>query len=269
MVEWSTTSAPDSIGRCSAGVAKVLSTRVRAPCSRAIAIAPARSTTLSSGFDGVSMTTSRVFGTERRAQPRKVAHVHLGDRQAPAGQELPSRDPQAEVPVVGEDDVGAGGKRLQQRDARRHSRRKGQRGLAALQRRERGLEHGLGRVRLADVGEAPDRRARLVPREGGREVDGRRHVAGLAIGSGAGVDRRAFRTSCRPPCVDVGSCISIQIDGLRGGAKPNRAYRPWASRVPSRKRRSPCSSRWERTHSISHFDRPRPRCAGTTNTSAR
>ena len=76
---------PMASGRCSAGVAKVLSTIVCAPRSRAMAIAPARSTTLSSGFDGVSSTTRRVSGRSARAQPREVAHVHLGRTRCPRG----------------------------------------------------------------------------------------------------------------------------------------------------------------------------------------
>ena len=66
-------SAPSSSGRCSAGVAKVLSTAASAPTSRAAAMAPARSTTLSSGLDGDSSQTSRVSGVSAwRSAPRSA-----------------------------------------------------------------------------------------------------------------------------------------------------------------------------------------------------
>ncbi len=55
VVEWSTTSAPSSSGRCRYGLAKVLSTARRLPFSWAISAAPAMSVTRMAGFDGVSM----------------------------------------------------------------------------------------------------------------------------------------------------------------------------------------------------------------------
>ncbi len=64
VVEWMTTSAPSSRGRCRSGVRNVLSTTTRAPTSCAAALIAARSVTRSSGFDGVSSHTS--FGRSSR-----------------------------------------------------------------------------------------------------------------------------------------------------------------------------------------------------------
>jgi hypothetical protein len=60
VVEWTTTSAPSSSGRCRYGVANVLSTTRSAPAACAASAAAAMSTTLSIGFDGVSIQTIRV-----------------------------------------------------------------------------------------------------------------------------------------------------------------------------------------------------------------
>jgi len=70
VVEWRTRSNPSSIGRWRIGVANVLSTSARAPASRAIRETAARSTIFSSGLDGVSAQTSRVFArTAQRTAP--------------------------------------------------------------------------------------------------------------------------------------------------------------------------------------------------------
>ena len=57
-----TASAPSTSGRCRAGVANVLSTTTRAPCSWVTAHTAPMSTIFSSGFDGVSIQTSFVAG---------------------------------------------------------------------------------------------------------------------------------------------------------------------------------------------------------------
>jgi hypothetical protein len=62
VVECTTMSAPRAIGCCRTGVAKVLSTTVRIPARRAIALHAAMSVTFSSGFDGVSSQSSFVSG---------------------------------------------------------------------------------------------------------------------------------------------------------------------------------------------------------------
>ena len=62
VVECTTTSAPNSSGRCTYGVAKVLSTASSASCSRARPASAAMSAMPSSGLVGVSHQISRVCG---------------------------------------------------------------------------------------------------------------------------------------------------------------------------------------------------------------
>jgi hypothetical protein len=58
VVEYTTTSAPRSSGRCSTGVAKMLSTMTRAPAACASSLTAATSTSSCIGFDGVSKNTT-------------------------------------------------------------------------------------------------------------------------------------------------------------------------------------------------------------------
>ena len=67
VVECTTMSAPRAIGCCSTGVAKVLSTTVRIPARRAMALQAAMSVIFSSGFDGVSSQSSFVSGRMARS----------------------------------------------------------------------------------------------------------------------------------------------------------------------------------------------------------
>src|SRR5206468_292168 len=60
VVEWSTRSAPSLVGCCRYGLANVLSTTASACALCAISASPAISSTLRSGFDGVSIQTSLV-----------------------------------------------------------------------------------------------------------------------------------------------------------------------------------------------------------------
>jgi hypothetical protein len=63
VAEWTTTSAPSSSGRCSAGEQKQLSTAKQcAGRAWAMSAMPAMSMTSVSGFDGVSMKKSLVRG---------------------------------------------------------------------------------------------------------------------------------------------------------------------------------------------------------------
>jgi hypothetical protein len=62
VVECTTAVAPSSRGRCSAGVANVLSTHTGTRARRATSIDAARSTTRSSGFVGLSSHTILVSG---------------------------------------------------------------------------------------------------------------------------------------------------------------------------------------------------------------
>ena len=71
MAECTTASAPSSSGRCTIGVANVLSTATIA--SRFSATTPAMSTTFRSGFVGVSTQISLVSGrTARSSASRSV-----------------------------------------------------------------------------------------------------------------------------------------------------------------------------------------------------
>ena len=57
---WTTMSAPSCSGRCRTGVANVLSTTTSAPAACATEATASMSTIFSSGFDGVSIQTTRV-----------------------------------------------------------------------------------------------------------------------------------------------------------------------------------------------------------------
>src|SRR5579872_3562189 len=71
VIECMLTSAPSSSGRCSSGVAQVLSHATRAPDFLAIAVIARMSQTVSRGFDGVSVQINRVPGvTARSIAPR-------------------------------------------------------------------------------------------------------------------------------------------------------------------------------------------------------
>ena len=62
VAEWMTISAPQSRGRCRAGVQKQLSTASRTPRLRARSASAARSPISHSGLDGVSSSSSLVLG---------------------------------------------------------------------------------------------------------------------------------------------------------------------------------------------------------------
>ena len=101
MAECTTASAPSSSGRCTIGVAKVLSTATIAPCLRSTTAA--MSTTFSSGLVGVSTQISLVSGAHRpleRVEVGLVDHVVL---QAEAGEHLVHEPVGAAVEVLRQD----------------------------------------------------------------------------------------------------------------------------------------------------------------------
>jgi hypothetical protein len=59
----------------------------------------------------------------------------------------------------------------------------------------------------------------------------------------------------------------MYLDGSASGSKPHSAYTWWASLVASMNRRIRVRSGCARNVSIIQCARPRPRCAGSTNTS--
>ena len=65
--EYTTTSAPDSNGRCNRGVANTLSTTTMAPAECASSATARKSTISSMGLDGVSSSTSAA-GRDRAAR---------------------------------------------------------------------------------------------------------------------------------------------------------------------------------------------------------
>jgi hypothetical protein len=69
VAEWITRSAPIFSGRCRAGVQKQLSTTSKAPPPCATCANAAMSNTSVSGFEGVSMNTSLVFGRIAARKP--------------------------------------------------------------------------------------------------------------------------------------------------------------------------------------------------------
>ena len=172
VVLWMTRSAPSSIGRCTLGLANVLSTTITMSCRRAIA---------ADGGD-VGQPQHRVGRRLEEQHPRlrrdrgldliELRGVDVAERQPVARQHLVEQPERAAVGVVGDDDVIAGREQLGDRVDRRHARGEGEAGPAALDRREVGFERGARRVLRARVLVA------LVPAElllhvGGRLVDRR------------------------------------------------------------------------------------------------
>jgi hypothetical protein len=80
-VEWTTMSAPCSIGRIRAGEASVLSTMSGRPCLCATAATPSRSITVPQGFTIDSQTTARVLSVIAASKSSGVSpRVNCGTR---------------------------------------------------------------------------------------------------------------------------------------------------------------------------------------------
>ena len=81
-------SAPNSIGRCSSGVAKTLSTTTCAPAAWARSQTARRSTSSCIGLDGDSKKTAVVGSDERRSPLVEVGAVDEDALDAPPRQDL-------------------------------------------------------------------------------------------------------------------------------------------------------------------------------------
>ena len=101
-------SAPKSIGRCTYGLANVLSTTTATPRSCATAHAAARSVSRSIGLVGVSRNSIFVFGRIAARDRRDVRRVDVGEVELILPQHALEQPVGAAVGVVGDDDVVAG-----------------------------------------------------------------------------------------------------------------------------------------------------------------
>ena len=117
-----------------------------------VATVASMSTTLSSGFDGVSNQTSRVrsvSASQSTSGPADEVHVARVDAGGPADAlEIAVR---AAVDVVADDDLVAGPGELGDGRGRRRARRERDPVRTALERRDRPLEPLAGRVLRAGV----------------------------------------------------------------------------------------------------------------------
>ena len=238
-----TASAPSASGRCSAGVAKVLSTTTRAPCSCAAALTAAMSTIFSIGFDGVSIHTSVVSGVIAPLDGAEVGEVDGREAHAPLAEHPREQSVGAAVHVVGEHHVVARPKGEQQGRLGAEAAREREPARAPFEGGEGELER-LAR-RVAAPGVVPHLRlADLGLRVGGGLVD--RHVDGpvRSVGVLPGVDRSGLEPQFAPRAFIRHRCLQSVI--------ASRAAT--ASLVPEARRRrrhphalapraSPCASR--------------------------
>ena len=218
------------------------------------------------------MTDQARVRPERRAQAGEVAHVHLGDLQAPARTGSPCaaiRRPK--YPSWGRITCEPAGSVCSSVTLAAIPEAKASAASPPSSGASASSSMRLVRVRLADVGVASDRRARLVARESGGEMDGGGHVAEVRDRPGAGVDRRASRISCvGHPFVDGSAVqISIQMTGWSGErsrtartGRGRRACRAGSGAAPAGRGGTGC------TPSATSTGRVRG-ARGATNTSAR
>ena len=196
-VEWTTMSAPYSIGRIRAGEARVLSTTSGRLWRRATSAIPTRSITVAQGLTIDSQTMARVSGV--------ICGLEIGRRQALGELRLEVVAPveaahqaerAAEQARRGDVGVAALHQRHQDEEHGRLARGHRHRRLGALQGRDAALQRRHGRVRAARVGEAGAAHREDVGRllggiehEAVREVDRLDPRTGRGIGGGAGMDR--------------------------------------------------------------------------------
>ena len=162
-------SAPSSSGRCSSGVASVLSTASSAPSAWAAAASAATSSTARPGLDGVSIQTSVAPGSAAVIASASVAHhAHLDAARA---QVLERELPDGGVAVAGHDDHVAGRQHRQQHRRDGGQARAEQHRLAALELSER-------RLVAASTSGWRRARSRTARRRSGRSGDTARRASG-------------------------------------------------------------------------------------------
>ena len=202
VVECSTMSAPSVSGCCRCRrregvVHQHLCARRRRARSAAMA---AMSAMDSNGLVGVSTQISRVCGGDRGAHRVDVGQRHGGVVDTPLREHLVDQPERSAVGVVGHDDVVAGPQHRPQRavgGGHPRTERPPERGL--LDRGQRRLERGAGRVAGAGVLEPAAQPADAVLGERRTGVDRRVDGAGLRVGPEPGVDGLGGQTP--PPAV--------------------------------------------------------------------
>ena len=138
----------------------------------------------------------------------------------------------AEVEVAVEEDVGARlGQRLRSVEAAAMPEAKASARSPPLERGEGRLEPGLGRIPLADVEPAVERLGGRAVEEGGREVDRRRHRAGVRVGLAAGVDGERSRSACAE--LSVGTSPGTRRRARVGSGRSRTAYEALPAPSPS------------------------------------
>ena len=228
VVECITTSAPSASGRCSTGVAKVLSQASSAPCACAMRASAAMSLIFMRGLDGVSAQIIATLPAQAVATASRSAMSTATASMPRSGQEFACQEAQAAVAVVRDQHARAVGQRFQQARHRRHAGGERERRFAAFECGERGLagDPGSGCPR---AGIRSRRRVRRPGRaEGGGEVDRWRECAGFGVGFGAGVDGERGRVQA---CVGRGhrlfpckaECLARGVDGGRDFSVAMRA----------------------------------------------
>ena len=188
-----TRSAPNSIGRWTYGLAKVLSTTSRRPWRCASSAAAARSVRRITGLVGVSTNSMRVAGVIACSTSSRFDGVDVGEGDRRAGQHLVEEPERPAVGVPRDDHMVAGLEHRADRADRRHSGRKRERRLAAFDRRDVALERKARRILRARVLEALVD-AELVLHVGGGLVDRRDDGAGGWIRLLAGVQADGAET---------------------------------------------------------------------------
>ena len=140
VVECITTSTPSSSGRCSTGVAHVLSTTVRAPMVLASATIARMSVTCRRGLDGVSIQINRVEGVSARfTAPGSVMSTNVVS-QPPARELVAQHHRRAVVRVLWRDHVRARIERLKTAAVAADPEANAAAADAALERRQCRLE---------------------------------------------------------------------------------------------------------------------------------
>ena len=236
VVEWTTTSAPSSSGRCRYGVANVLSTTSIAPTSCAASAAARMSTMFSSGFVGDSIQTMRVFSSRCSREVRRTRPPARSRTVALRLVDLREHPVDAAVDVGDQDDALAGIDEVHDRRRRAEARRERDAVVGALERREALLQRRPRRVRDARVVVALVHADRLLHVRR-RLVDRRRHRARRRIGLLAVVDRAGLEVH--------GWILRTRGRARRRARWPSAVER--ASRPSSRPPRTP-GSRMERLH---------------------
>ncbi len=137
---WMTRSAPSSSGRCSTGLAKVLSTATIAPAPCTSSLTASRSTMRSSGLVGDSSHTNRVRSVIAAAIASRSVGSTDGEGDAVAAEDLVEEPEGAAVHILGEDHVVPGVEQQHHRRGRGQAGREGETVLRVLERREALLE---------------------------------------------------------------------------------------------------------------------------------